>query len=55
MGNDPRLNPGGDGERIGVTAASGGQKTGHMRWVLGIGTTLAVAGVAIVWLLSHHV
>ena len=54
MGNDPKLNPGGDGEAIEVTAASGGQKTGHIRWVLGIGTTFAVAGMAIVWFMIHH-
>jgi hypothetical protein len=54
MGNDPKLNPGGDGETIGVTAASAGQRTGHIRWVLGIGTALAVAGMVIVWLMSHH-
>ena len=53
MGNDPKLNPGGDGETIGVTAASGGQKTGHIRWVLGIGTALTVVAMAIVWLMSH--
>jgi hypothetical protein len=54
MGNDPNLNPAGDGETIEVTAASGGQKTGHIRWVLGIGTVLAIAGMAIVWLLTQH-
>lgn len=52
MANDPNLNPAGDGETIEVTAASGGQKTGHIRWVLGIGTVLAIAGIAIVWLVS---
>lgn len=52
MTNDPNLNPAGDGETIEVTAASGGQKTGHIRWVLGIGTVLAIAGIAIVWLMS---
>ena len=52
MTNDPNLNPAGDGEAIEVTAASGGQKTGHIRWVLGIGTVLAIAGIAIVWLMS---
>jgi hypothetical protein len=54
MANDPNLNPAGDGETIEVTAASGGQKTGHIRWVLGIGTTLAIAAMAAVWLMSHH-
>jgi len=53
MANDPKLNPGGDGETIEVTAASGGQKTGHIRWVLGIGTVLAALGIVIVWLTSH--
>jgi hypothetical protein len=53
MANDPKLNPGGDGETIEVTAASGGQKTGHIRWVLGIGTVLAAIGIVIVWLASH--
>jgi hypothetical protein len=54
MGNDPKLNPGGNSETIGVTAASAGQKTGRIRWVLAIGTALAVAGMAIVWLIIHH-
>lgn len=53
MTSDPKLNPGGAGESIEVTAASGGQKTGHIRWVLGIGTALAVIGMLIVWLTSH--
>lgn len=52
MANDPNLNPAGDGETIEVTAASGGQKTGHIRWVLVIGTVLAIAGIVIVWLVS---
>ena len=52
MANDPNLNPAGDGETIEVTAASGGQKTGHIRWVLAIGTILAIAGIAIVCLVS---
>lgn len=50
MANDPKLNPGGDGETVEVTAASGGQKTGHMRWVLGIGTALALVGIVAAWL-----
>lgn len=53
MANNPNSNPGGDGETIEVTAASGGQKTGHIRWVLGIGTVLAVLGFLAVWLTSH--
>jgi hypothetical protein len=53
MGNDPKANPAGDGETIEVTAASGGQKTGHIRWVLGIGTVAAIAGMVAVWLVTH--
>ena len=53
MANDPKLNPGGDGETIEVTAASGGQKNTGLRWVLGIGTALAVIGILIAWLTSH--
>lgn len=34
-------------------AVSGGQKTGHIRWVLAIGTILAIAGVLAVWLVIH--
>jgi hypothetical protein len=44
MSNDPISNPGGDGERIDVSSASQGQKTGHIRWVLGIGTVLVIVG-----------
>ena len=54
MGNNPKLNPGGDGETINATDASGGQKTRHIRWVLGIGTVLAVVGMVIVWLMSRY-
>lgn len=53
MANNPNTNPGGDGETIRTTAASGGQKTGHIRWVLGIGTILAIVGVVAIWLTSH--
>ena len=53
MENDPKANPGGDGESIDVTSASGGQKTGHMRWVLAVGTILAIAGVLGVWFVTH--
>lgn len=53
MANDPDTNPAGDGQHISVTAASGGQKTGHIRWVLAIGTVLAVVGMIVVWLLSR--
>ena len=52
MGNDPELNPAGDGETISVTDASAGQKTGHIRWVLAIGTVLAIAAVMIIWLVT---
>lgn len=54
MGNDPVRNPAGDGETIEVTAASQGQKTGHIRWVLGIGTVLAIVGLLVVWLVSAN-
>lgn len=47
MANDPNLNPSGDGETIGVEEASAGQKTGHMRWVLAIGTVVALLGVVL--------
>lgn len=50
MENDPKLNPGGDGEKVLSSEASGGQKTGHIRWVLGIGTSLVIAGMAFAWL-----
>ncbi len=53
MTNDPNVNPSGDGETIGVEDASAGQKTGHIRWVLGIGTVLALAGMAFVLFLNH--
>lgn len=49
MANNPNLNPGGDGETIEVTAASGGQQRSHMGWVLGIGTVLSIAGMVIAW------
>lgn len=50
MKNDPNLNPGGDGETLNATEASAGQKTGHMRWVLSIGTVLALGGMVVAWL-----
>jgi hypothetical protein len=53
MANDPNTNPGGDGETIRVTSASSGQKTGHIRWVLGIGTVLAALGMLAMWFTSH--
>lgn len=49
MENNPKLNPGGDGETIEVTDARGAQKTGYMRWVLVISTALAVVAVVIAW------
>jgi hypothetical protein len=54
MGNDPKANPAGDGETIARTAASGGQKTGHIRWVLWIGTALAVIGLLIAWFVMRR-
>ena len=48
---NPDLNPAGDGETVEATDASQGQKTGHIRWVLVIGTTLVVIGFALVWVL----
>lgn len=42
--NDPNINPAGDGERIDAERASQGQKTGHIRWVLAIGTLLVIVG-----------
>ncbi len=52
MANDPNTNPGGDGETIEATPASGGQKTGHMRWVLGVGIVLIIAAMLIAWIVS---
>ena len=54
MENNPDTNPGGDGQTIGETAADAGQKTGHMRWVLRIGTVLAILGIAAVWIIGTH-
>ncbi len=54
MANDPNTNPGGDGETVEVTAASGGQKTGHIRWVLGVSSVLAAIGLLLVWLVMHR-
>ena len=50
MQNDPEANPGGDGETIQATDARGGQKAGHMRWVLGVSTVLAVLAMIGAWL-----
>lgn len=36
---------------IGETEASGGHKTGHMRWVLGIGLLLAIIAMSIAWII----
>ncbi len=30
--------------------ASAGEKTGHMRWVLGIGLFLAILAMSLVWI-----
>jgi hypothetical protein len=54
MTSDPKSNPGGDGEIVEATDASSGQKTGHIRWVLVIGTFLAIAGLVAVWLIISH-
>lgn len=40
----------GDKVHISDTEASGGRKTGHMRWVLGIGLLLAIALLSIIWI-----
>lgn len=40
----------GDEIHVDDTEASGGEKTGHMRWVLGIGTFLAIALLSIIWI-----
>ena len=53
MANNSNTNPGGDGETIRTTEARAGQKTGHIRWVLAIGTILAIAGMLAVWFASH--
>ena len=53
MQNDPAANPGGDGEIIQVTDARGGQKTGNMRWVLGVSTVLAVLAMMGAWLVMR--
>ena len=53
MQNDPAANPGGDGETIEVTDARGGQKTGHMQWVLGVSTVLAVLAMIGAWLVMR--
>ena len=53
MQNDPAANPGGDGETIEVTDARGGQKTGHMRWVLGVSIVLAVLAMIGAWLVMR--
>lgn len=50
MENDPKTNPGGDGETIEVTDARGAEKTGYMRWVLIISTALGLAATMITWL-----
>jgi len=47
---NPAANSHGDHPTLGATAASQGQKTGHMRWVLLFSTALAVAGLAAVWM-----
>lgn len=41
-----------DGDEIHIDdmEASGGAKTGHMRWVLGIGLVLAIVVMSLVWI-----
>ena len=41
-----------DGNEVHVneTEASGGNKTGHMRWILGVGLFLAIALLSLVWI-----
>ncbi|RDC60674.1 hypothetical protein HME9302_01889 [Alteripontixanthobacter maritimus] len=41
-----------EGNEVHVDAeeASGGEKTGVMRWVLGIGTLLAILGLSAIWI-----
>lgn len=53
MDNDPKTNPGGDGETIHVTEASAGRKTGHIRWVLAISTVMAVVAVFFIAVVSR--
>ena len=42
-----------DGDEIHVndTEASGGTKTGHMRWVLGVGLVIAIVAMSLVWII----
>ena len=41
----------GDEIHIDETDASAGQKTGHMRWVLGLGLLIAVAAMSVAWII----
>lgn len=41
----------GDEIHVDDTEASGGTKTGHMRWVLGTGLFLAVVAMSAVWII----
>ncbi|MDN3646337.1 hypothetical protein QWY75_09005 [Pontixanthobacter aestiaquae] len=40
----------GEEVHINDTEASGGRKTGHMRWVLGIGLLLAIGLLSLIWI-----
>ncbi len=40
----------GDEIHVNDTEASGGNKTGHVRWILVIGTLLAIVLLSIVWI-----
>ena len=41
-----------DGEQVHLSEeeASGGRKTGAMRWVLGVGTLLAIVALSAIWI-----
>ncbi|WP_202388819.1 hypothetical protein [Pontixanthobacter aquaemixtae] len=41
-----------DGEEIHIDEieASGGEKSGHMRWVLGVGLLIAVVAMSLAWI-----
>lgn len=40
----------GDEVHVDETEASGGEKSGHMRWVLGIGLLLAIGLLSLIWI-----
>jgi hypothetical protein len=53
MDNNSNSKPDSNGQPIEAQAARAGLKTGHIRWVLGIGIVLTVLGFAIVWLIAR--